>query len=169
MAVKIIKRQLTDKEVTLLIEEVKKFFSPIVGYKDKWKQFDVVYVATENNNLVGVCGVEMHNNWLMLHPFVVLKNYHGQGIGSLLMGNIVKDNKSKNIFIGSQNLAVKKIAKKLGFRTVPLLFLPLIVKWYLFKFTLDSCNTEFIHALLMKRSMPRGKFYCFIKYNSQLN
>jgi len=39
----------------------------------------------------------------MLHPFVVLEKYHGKGIGSLLMQNIINDNTGKNIFIGSQN------------------------------------------------------------------
>ncbi len=163
MKVTVEKRTLTEQELDILIEEVKKFFSPIVGYTDKWKKFEIVYVATNNNQLMGMCGVEKVQNWLMLHPFVVLEKYQGKGIGSLLMENIIKDNRRKNIFIGSQNPTVAKITKKYGFKTVRAIALPLIVKLYLFKFTLDSVNIRFIKALIEKRSLPRGKFKFFIK------
>ena len=113
--------------------------------------------------MVGVCGVEKNKDWLMLHPFVVLEKYQGKGIGSLLMENIIKHNKRKNIFIGSQNPAVAKITTKYGFKTVRTIALPLIVKLYLLTFTIDSINIRFIRALLEKRSMPRGQFRCFIK------
>lgn len=164
MILQIEKRKLTDKEIEILIEEVNKFFSPIVGYKDKWQNFDTVYIATDNNQLVGVCGVEYVKNWRMLHPFVVLEKYQGHGIGSLLMENVIKESKGKNIFIGSQNVAVTKIASKYKFKTIHnVLALPLVVKIYLLKFTLDSINFRFMRALIYKRFMPRGKFQCFIK------
>lgn len=160
-------RKLTEYELDILIEEVKKFFSPIVGYKDKWQQFDVVYIALNNNRLVGVCGGEKMNNWLMLHPFIVLEKYHSQGVGSLLIENIIKNNRGKNIFIGSQNAAVAKITSKYGFITIKNIFaLPLIIKLYLIKFTLESINIHFVRALTAKRSMPRGKFQFFIKVAS---
>lgn len=51
MNVVIRKWSLTDEELIVLHAEVKKFYSPVVRYKDKWKRFDTVYIATNNQNL----------------------------------------------------------------------------------------------------------------------
>lgn len=167
MNLKITTRQLSDTELDMLIDEVRKFFSPIVGYKDKWGKLAVVYIATSNKQLLGVCGAEKNRNWLMLHPFVVLEKYHGKGIGSLLMQHLVSESKDKNIFFGTQNVALAKIARRNGFKMITSQFsLPLIVNIYLIRFALESINIHFIKALYKKRTFPRGKFYFFIKYKS---
>lgn len=163
MSISIIQRQLTDKELDLLIEEVKKFYSPVVGYKDKWKQFYTVYIAVQNNSLLGVCGIEKINDWLMLHPFIVLEKYQKQGIGKLLIEHIVNDNKESNIFIGSQHIVVARIVGKLGFKEVNPWKLPWRVMLYLLKFIVESLNISFIKERIRKRNLSHGEYKCFIK------
>ncbi len=159
MSFKIVQRQLTDTELDILIVEVKKFYSPVVGYKDKWKHFHTVYIALQNNNIVGICGVEKKHDWLMLNPFVVLEKYHRKGIGKALLKAIVQENNNNSIFIGSKNKAVEKIAQAFNFsEIVSPNTLPWTVKLYLFRFIYESINISFITEKIRKRAMPHGNY-----------
>lgn len=166
MKIRVVKRQLNNDEIDILIEEVKKFYSPVFVYKDKWKRFHAIYIATINNVFAGLCGIEKINKWIMLHPFVVLKKYQRKGVGSSIMKQLVHDNSTYNIFIGSQNPVVAQIVTKLGYKTIEnFSSLPLTVKVYLLKYALENFNSDFIRALYIKRNMSRGKFRYFIRMN----
>ena len=164
MDIQVSNRVLNDGELDIIIDEVKKFKSPVVGDKVAWKKFDTTYVATLRGEIIGMCGVEKVKEWLMLHPFVVLEKYHRQGVGSQMIKGLIDDHPSNNIFIGSQNPAVARIALRSGFKEVSRVYvLPIRVQVYLLKFAMKSFNVSFISEIVRKRSIPRGHFRCFVK------
>lgn len=81
MDITISKRALTDGEIELLIEEIRKFPNPVIGNKKQLKLLEHVYVAKVNTQFAGICAVIKLNSWTKLGPFVVLQKYHGKGIG----------------------------------------------------------------------------------------
>lgn len=165
MDIQITKRALNDGELDIIIDEVKKFKSPVVGDKVAWKKFDTTHIATLHGEMIGMCGVENVKEWLMLHPFVVLEKYHRQGVGSQMIKGLIDDHPSNNIFIGSQNPAVARIALRSGFKEVSRVYaLPIRVQMYLLQFAMRSFNMPFIKEIMRKRSMPRGHFRCFVKH-----
>ena len=66
------KKKLSDKEIDMLVEEIKKFPNPLTG-KKVWQAFKQVYIATSQKDLIGVCAISELKNWIKLGPFVVFQ------------------------------------------------------------------------------------------------
>jgi len=160
----ILKRKLKDAEIELLVEEIKKFPNPVAGNKKRWQILNPVYIAMTKNELAGICGVIKLKNWIKLGPFVVLKKYHGKGYGKTIINHIVKDYSKDNLFVGSRNPAVWKIATNLGFKEVSgIWILPNEVKLYLIKNLIQSLSIDYLREFIRKMPAQEGKYRCFIR------
>lgn len=81
MNLSITKRSLTAKEIALLQREIANSPDITLFPKRRWKNFDILFIATDNKKLVGVCAVVDLGSWKKLGPLIILKNYHGKGCG----------------------------------------------------------------------------------------
>jgi GNAT superfamily N-acetyltransferase len=128
-----------------------------------WKELNTAYIANVGGKLAGICSITKLDNWYKLGPFIVLEKYQGKGIGKMLLKKIVQDNEKNNLFIGSRNPAVWKIAKNLGFKE-ELNFWNLAsdIKSYLIRNLLWSIDLEFMKELFRKRSVNQGKYRFFL-------
>jgi len=157
------KRRLNDREINTLVEEIKKFSNPLTG-KKTWKSFKKVYIVTSQKDLIGVCGVRKLNNWIKPGPFVVFQRYHHQGYGRKILEAIVDDYSAENIFIGSRNSAVAKIAVRLGFKEISSFWqLPNTVKLYLLGTIFDFFSINFIKEFIRKKPAQEGPYRFFVK------
>lgn len=160
----ITKRNLSEQEINLFIDEIKKFPNPIIGHKERWKRLTCFYIGTIGKSSVGICGVLHKKNWVMLDPIIIRKQYHGKGHATAIIKSILNDYPKYKIFFGTRNPALWKIATNLGFEEYQIWKLPTIVKLYLLKFTLESLNIAFIRELIRKNSLQQGSFRFFLKY-----
>lgn len=162
--IQIEKRKLTVYEADLLVKDILKVPQLIAGNRKRWQKFDLFYIATENNKLIGVCAVIKLKNWIKLGPFAVLEQFRGKGYGKRIIKEIIKDYTSANIFIGSPTPAVGRIAKSLYFQRVKFIQLPTEVKQYLIKQTIEnSFNLSIVKEFIRKSFMKKDKYLCFIK------
>lgn len=164
MKINIEKRKLSDKEIDFLTEEVRKFPNPVVANKKRYKEFSPVYTAKINNNLIGVCAVIKLKDWLKLGPFVILKKYQGKGYGKMILKEIAEDYSNENLFIGSRNPAVVKIATGLGFEEISNFFsLPSTIKLYLVQNIFSSLSSDYFRELRRKGSVREGPYRYFVR------
>jgi GNAT superfamily N-acetyltransferase len=156
---------LNDAEIDILVEEIKKFPNPITG-KKSWKTFDPVYIAkTVQNDFVGVCGIKKLNGWIKFGPFVVFKKYHGQGYGRKILSMAVKDYPDDNLFIGSRNPAVAKLATSFGFHEIKkILKMPRTIQFYLAGYIFQNLSLEFFKECIRKNPTQEGPYRVFLRY-----
>lgn len=148
------KDKLTSHERNLLSEELHKF--PHVGFisPEDWKKFSQkyeLYIARENRQLVGVCMTVKLNHFIKIGPLIVLAKYQGKGFGWKLLSFIIKRNSKDNLYIGSSNSRVWKIAEGLDFKPCFGFWkLPLEIKFYLIGYFLERLSWNFITDALSK-------------------
>lgn len=166
MEISITKRKLHNKEIEALIEEIKKFPNPLTGNKSRWRNFKQVYIATTNNDLIGICAVIELKDWFKLGPFVVFEKYQKQGYGKKIFETIVQDYSNNNLFVGSRSPAVAKIATWLGFKEIPSIWiLPNTIKLYLIKHILQSLSIDSMKEFIKKKPTQEGPYRLFLKKN----
>lgn len=163
MEVKIAKRRLSEKEVSMLVDEIRKFPNPLTG-KKTWQSLQKVYILSNKEDLIGVCGVNQLDNWVKLGPFVVLKKYHHKGYGKKILETIVKDYSKANLYIGSRNPAVAKIAISLGFHEANNIWtLPNTIRLYLVENILQNINIDYIKQFIRKKPTKEGPYRFFLR------
>ncbi|MFH0773240.1 MAG: GNAT family N-acetyltransferase [bacterium] len=165
-------RKLKEWEIDSLIQEIDKFPQPAYISKDRWKGFDCIYTVALDNNLAGVCVVIYLGTWIKLGPLIVFEKYQGKGLSTLLLNRITEDFKDKNIYIGSFNPRVGKVAEKLGFMKLSqndFMHLPKEIKLYHIKYWLECINFNILSALIKKRfRFKDGNAYSFyLKYRQE--
>ncbi len=161
------KRKLREDEASLLTEESRKFLHLGLIKRKLWHKFDFLYVATERNNLVGVCVVTHLKNWFKIGPVIILEKYQRQEYGRLLLANVVDKYKQTNIYIGSSNPAILKITEGLGFKKVnSFISLPKEIKIYLILYFFGRLDLEYILDSTKKKLKNKNKYYYFLKYSS---
>lgn len=165
MNISISKRKLKGEEIDLFINEIKNFPNPVAPKRRQWEVFDPVYILSKDSELIGICSVTRLKKWVKLGPFVILRKYQGKGYGKTIIEAMVKDYSNDNLFIGSRNPHVGKIAADLGFKEVNKLDLPDKIKSYLVRNMLDNLSVNFIKELIRKKSIKEGKYRCFLKPN----
>lgn len=166
MEIKLEKRRLNDKEIDLLIEEIKKFPNPLTG-KKTWQALKKVYIVRSNGDLIGVCGTTEFKDWLKIGPFVVFKKFHNRGFGKKIFNSVVNNYSHLNLYVGSRNPAVAKIALGSGFKEEDNIWkLPKVIKMYLINNILGSINLNLIREFFRKSPMKEGPYRNFIKQTS---
>ncbi len=162
---KITKRKLTDKEIDILIEEMRNF--PDVGLytKNQWKSFQNIYIAGNNDHFIGVCVVISLKKWVKIGPVIILKSFQGKGYGRQLLQFVVSILKDKNLYIGSSNIRVGKIMERLKFQRInTFIDLPREIKVYLVKHFFQRINWEYLFDAVPKIFKKSGKYRYFVKY-----
>ena len=162
---RVIKRPLKDREITLLINDVRKFPDLVFVSSRLWRNFENSYVLEDKNLFIGVCIIYLFKDWVKIGPLVILRKLQGKGYGKQLFRKVVNENKNRNIFIASSNRAVERIVYKLGFTRVRKYFdLPIIIKFFLLKQLCEYLNPQLIIEAVRKRLfLKRGRFNFFIK------
>lgn len=97
--IQIKKRILTNREIQILIKEVEKFSAPFYVKEKVWKSFKDCYILMISKKFAGVFIIDKFNNWIKLGPFVILRKFHGKGLGTKIFQYLLKDNKSKKLFL----------------------------------------------------------------------
>lgn len=160
------RRQLTEKEAEMLINDVVYYPDLVYVKKSRFISLKNPYVLEEDGQFVGICGIyRIKDNWVKLGPLVFLHKYHGKGFGKLLLNKIVADLKDKNIFITSSNIAVQKIIEKLEFRKVNgYLKLPFAVQLFLITHIYEHLSEKYITEFFRKLfTMKRNQRKYYIK------
>jgi len=157
-------RSLTTKEIDLLQQEIANSPDITLFPKRRWKNFNIIFVATHKKELVGVCAVVALGNWKKLGPLIVLKKYHGKKCGTKLLNHAVNNIKHHSLFIGSSNPRVWSIISKLGFNQSKYLKLPKEVKQYFFRYIIENFSYLFITDAIKKKLLhKRGVYKTFIR------
>ncbi len=159
------KRKLADKEIDILISEMRDF--PDIGLytKNQWKSFQHVYIAENNNHFIGVCMVISLNKWFKIGPVIILKSYQGKGYGKQLLQFVVRKLKDNNLYIGSSNIRVGKIMESLKFHSInTFIDLPREIKVYLIKHFFQRISWEFLFDAIPKIFRKSGKYRYFVKF-----
>ena len=97
-SVNIIKRELKDKEISLLINEIRGFSAPFYVKYKVWKSFKNNYILLINNKFAGVFVINIYKDWIKLGPFVLLKEFQGKGFGTKIFKLILRDYKKDKLF-----------------------------------------------------------------------
>ncbi len=157
------KRKLTDREVYLLYNEIKKFPNPLTD-KKTWQSLKKVYILYNDKDIIGVCAIRELDKWVKLGPFVVFKKYHKQGFGKMILHKIVRDYSNSNLYIGSRNPAVAAIATSLGFQEEKNIWtLPKTIKLYLVENILQNLSFEYFKEFLRKKPTQEGSYRFFLR------
>jgi RimJ/RimL family protein N-acetyltransferase len=161
--ISIVKRPLKEREIDLLMSDIRSYPSLIYVKKARLIKYREPYVVEDEGEFVGMCAAYEFDNWVKLGPFVFLKKFHGKGYGKILLTKIVGDYVKKDIYITSSNIAVQKIIEKLDFKEIGGLFdLPLSVKMFLLRQMYEHIHwkmiTEFIRKKMTMKSSAR-KYY----------
>ena len=165
MKLRITKRKLNEEEIDVIVHEQHAF--PYLGFvhKDLWKQFRHTFVVTEHNTFVGVCAAFPLTDWTKLGPIVVRSKFHGKGYGKILLTHIVNYYRNRNVYIGSPNPTVWKIASSLGFEKTGNMFrVPVEIQFYLLSYLFTRFSLPYITDSIKKRlKTPHRKYYYFFK------
>jgi hypothetical protein len=163
MKIIIQRRRLSDKEIDLLVNEIRKFPNPLTGRKT-WSLLKEVFIVSTGNDLVGVCGVIKLKNWIKLGPFVVFEKFHNKGFGKRLFNSIITQYFDSNLFVGSRNPAVAKIALRFNFKEIKSIWeLPSVIRWYLLRYMLKTLNLDTLREFIRKKPTSEGPYRYFIK------
>jgi hypothetical protein len=165
MDITISKRYLSNKEIDLIIEEIKKFPNPVT-IRRSWQRLNEVYVAVNDKELAGVCGITKLKDWTKVGPFVVFEKYQNQGLGKKIFTAVLKDYPSSNLYVGSRNLAVARIVEKSGFYEVKPRNLPTDIKICIIRHILENLSIEYLKELIRKKPTKEGPFRSFLRPNN---
>lgn len=167
--IKIVRRYLKEKEIDLLIEDIKLYPDLIFVKKSRFKKYNNAYIVEKDGEFVGMCGIYKIKDWIKLGPLVFLKKFHGRGYGKILLNRIVNDYSNKNIFITSTNIAVQRIVSKLNFKEIDGYYkLPPQIILFLFKQLNEHIGWKIVTEFFRKKfSMSRHTRKYYIK-NSKL-
>jgi GNAT superfamily N-acetyltransferase len=162
MPSRIIKRKLSENEISSLAEESRKSAHIGLIKPSLWKKFKDIYVAEDNEKLVGICAIFHLKNWIKIGPIIVLGKEQGKGIGKALISTIIQEYPKSNFYIGSSNPRVKSIASKCCFIPVSFLLLPFEIKIYLLSYIYQRLGVEYLVDGLKKKIMLKKEFsfYC---------
>lgn len=152
MSTSISRRRLTEKEITLLINDARIF--PDIAYvsRTRWSRFAQPYIIEDNNVFVGVCAVYYFDKWIKLGPLEILKKFHGKGMGKRLLHRVVNDHNNHSIVLASSNPVVQHIAETLSFKNIPqFLSLPKIVQLFLLRQLIEHLNMSFFYEGIRKK------------------
>lgn len=150
------KRKLVEEEINRLIQEMKKF--PDIGLftKNLWKDFQDIFVAQKNGNLIGVCTIVDLGTWIKIGPLIVLSKFQGKGYGKLLFTHVMNTYKKKNLYIGSSHPRIWTIVEKRGFQRVGNFFsLPFVIQRYLIMYFFKRFNSDFLFDTLRKKLISK--------------
>lgn len=136
---KIRQRKLKRNEAILLVEKIKETPN-ITGYSlREWLNFSNLLIAESNEErLIGICTCcDFGKRWTFLSVLFVLKEFRGQGVGTILFNKTcdISLSRKKNLYTSSQNPTVIKMMKAREFITfTTLIKLPRNYKRYEFVF-----------------------------------
>ena len=164
MNLRITKRALREKEMDILVEQLRRF--PHIGFINArlWRTFQHTYVATVNGDFVGVCVAFPLKRWTKIGPLVIRKQYQGRKYGKTLLTYVVKELNQNNLFIGSSNPKVCAIAKDIGFRQKTSFFhIPFEIQRYLLAYLFTRFSLEYLlDAMKKKFRSGHWKYYYFL-------
>ena len=163
MEVTLATRRLTEKESDMLVEEIKKFPNPFTD-KKTWLGLEKVCIAYVQENLAGVCGARQLAGWIKLGPFVVFEKYQGKGLGRTIIERVIKNYPHENLFIGSRNKKVMKLAISLGFREEKHIWrLSGSILRYLIENMCVNISPYNFKEFIRKKSIQEGPFRFFVR------
>lgn len=169
MKLQITKRKLRDEEIDILVAQMPAF--PHIGFihKNLWKQFQHTFVATERHTLVGVCVAFPLKHWIKLGPLIVTSKFQAKGYGKMLLLYVVNHYYKQNVYIGSANPAVWKLARSFGFRSTHNIFcVPLEIYLYLLSYLFSRFSILYIADAIKKRlKTPHRRYVHFFKENAR--
>jgi GNAT superfamily N-acetyltransferase len=162
MPFRIVKRNLTEIEISSLTEETKKsihigLIKPIL-----WKKFKDIYVFEIDGELAGICAIFFLKKWIKIGPLLVLEKHQGKGVGKALLKKIVAKHPKSNLYIGSSNTKVKKIAICHEFKETEFIHLPFEIKIYLLSYIYNRFGIDYFIDAIKKKTKCKEKyvFYC---------
>lgn len=158
------KRSLTRDEIGILVQELHDY--PHIGWisESGWKRFPEMYVATLQNKLVGVCVINQLKQWVKIGPLVIIRAYQGKGYGKMLLQFVLTRLKNRNIYIGSSNPIVGKLASEAGFYEGKGYYrLPMEIKLYLVSYFFQRLNPIFLLDAIRKIFMKKRGYSYFLK------
>ncbi len=158
MKISIIRRKLTELEITQLMRDNQLFSHIAYVSKARWRRFTNPYIIEVDNKFAGVCAVYTFNNWVKLGPLELLKQYHGKKLGKQLLERIVDDNRQVSIFIASSNPAVQHIIETLEFQQIPnFISLPKKIQLFLLRQITEHLNISFFYEGIRKKFFLKRK------------
>jgi len=132
------KRALTDQEIDLVVEEIKKTPN-ITGYtKKEWQKFADIFVAQKSGELAGICLVKKINKqWSELAVLFVLPKFRHLGLGRKLHFKAMEYLQNKNIYAVTRNEATIDFLKHDHFELLNFSQLPFFLKLRVFIYALS--------------------------------
>ncbi|MBI5619479.1 GNAT family N-acetyltransferase [Candidatus Gottesmanbacteria bacterium] len=165
MNVSIKRRSLTESEITRLMQDIRLF--PDLAYVSpaRWRRLIDPYVLEVDRVFAGACGVYRFDHWIKLGPLVLLKKYHGKGLGKRLLKTIIDDYPAVSVFITSSHPAAQHTVESFGFQQVSSFFsLPKEVKRFLIRQLTEHMNISFLYEAIRKGfSLRKGKRKFYVK------
>ncbi len=166
MVISIVRRKLTELEITELVENVRIFPNLAYVSPNRWRHFADPYCLLVDGHFAGVCAIYNFKNWVKLGPLVLLQKFHGKGLGKNLLHKIIQDNINTSIFIVSSNPAVQYIVTSCDFQHISSYFsLPLSVQLFLIQQLVEHLNFSFIREGIRKKFfLRRGEIKFYVKF-----
>jgi len=168
MKITITKRPLKDKEIDSITNDIKNF--PFLGYlhKNYWMRFQNTFVVSKRNEFIGVCVVLPLKHWKKIGPVVISSKFQNKGYGKILLTYVTNYYKHDNLYIGSANPQIWKLAGDLGFQGTRNIFqVPLEIHTYLFIYLWNRFSILFIiDAIKKKITAKHQAYYYFFKENA---
>lgn len=165
MVLSVRKRKLTESETQTISKASRSF--PHLGLLDDQftRFFHRIYVVAIGKKLAGICCVVELKNWYKIGPIIILDKYQGRGYGKILFSYVVADLKGNNLYIGSSNPAIWKLAESKRFISVKhYLDLPNEIKKYLATYLRQRFGLNFVFdAIYKKIKHGRGEYKYYIK------
>lgn len=128
--INIIQRTLTNSEIQILIDDTKESAHLKYVSKNKWMNFDYIYVAESRGQFVGACTVTKISKWCKIGPLIILKKFRGMNFSQKFIEKIRDEHANYNLYITTSNPAVEHVARKLNFKKISKFRLPLEIYWY---------------------------------------
>lgn len=73
-----------------------------------------LYIKEINNQIVGILGITLDNETVIINHIAVAENYRNHGLGRIIINFLQSNNKAKNIIAETDNSAVR-FYEKCGF------------------------------------------------------
>jgi hypothetical protein len=150
MKIQIHHGKLTDTEIHLINNDTRLYPDLTYVSPKLWKTFSKHFILYVNNEFAGVCAIIKLAHWIKIGPFVIRSHFRNKGFGTKLLQDISMAYPNENLYIGSSNPALWKIAIKNRFTQVQLLALPTEVRYYLLTTLLRFINPTFLYEALRK-------------------
>lgn len=124
-------RKAEEKDFNLIYEikfdAMKEYITKTWGWdEDLQKRFHTEEMKRDDNYIIevdskpaGIVGINEKEDYIVIGPIYLFKEFQSQGIGSKIIKDIIEKNKSKTIKLGvlKVNNRAKKLYEKLGFET----------------------------------------------------